>query len=115
MRIWRGGERGSVTAEFAVVVPAIVLLIVIGVGALATSGRQVRLEHGVAQAARIAARGEADGDALAALRRAEPTASGSVRQEGDLICVDATSPTTLPLPLPALSATSCALRSDFDV
>ena len=50
-------EQGSATAEFAVVLPAVVLVIALTIGGLAAAGRQVRLEHGAAQAVRLAARG----------------------------------------------------------
>ena len=53
-------EQGSATAEFAVVLPAVVLVIALTIGGLAAAGRQVRLEHGAAQAVRLAARGESD-------------------------------------------------------
>lgn len=98
-------ERGTTTAEFAVVVPAAVLIVALAAGTLQAVGRQVRLEQGAAQAARLAARGD-DG------ARASLGVSGaavSVRHEGDLVCADATAPTGVPLPLPPLRATSCAL------
>ena len=38
--------RGSVSAEFAVTVPAVVVVIVLAVSALGVGGRQVRLEQG---------------------------------------------------------------------
>lgn len=105
----RGGEEGSATAEFAVVAPAVVLIVALTVGGLAAAGRQVRLEQGVAQAARLAARGES-ADSVAAVVAA--VAGGAVRgveDAGDLVCVTATAPAGLPLPVPDLRARSCAL------
>ena len=58
--IIRHGDRGSVTAEFAVVVPAVVLVVLLTAATLTGAARQVRLEQAVAQAARLAARGESD-------------------------------------------------------
>ena len=53
-----GDDRGSVVAEFAVALPAVVLVLAVGVGALAAASRQVRLQDAVADAARLSARGE---------------------------------------------------------
>lgn len=100
-------ERGTAAAEFAVVVPAAVLVIVLAAGTLQAVGRQVLLEQGAAQAARLAARGDDGARAIAGLGI---TGAGvSLRREGDLVCADATAPAGVPLPLPALRATSCAL------
>lgn len=108
-----GGDCGAATAEFAVVVPAVVLLLALTVGSLAAAGRQVRLEQGVAQAARLAARGESDQRVAAIV---ETIADGSVvdvSAVGGLVCVSATAPLRLVLPLPGLTdlrARSCALE-----
>ena len=53
-----GGDRGSVVAEFAVAFPAIALVLLFGVGALAAGAKHVRLQDAAADAARIVARGE---------------------------------------------------------
>lgn len=104
------GDRGSATAEFAVIVPAVVLLIALTVGGLAAAGRQVRLEQGAAQAARLAARGESDARVAGVVAAiAEGAAVRSVERGGELACVTTTAPAGLPLPLPVLSARSCAL------
>lgn len=98
-------ERGTAAAEFAVVVPAVVLVIVLTAGVLNTVSLQVRLEQAAAQAARLAARGD---DAT----RVAPGIAGAglaVRREGDLVCVDVTAPPAVPLPLPPLRASSCVL------
>ena len=105
----RWGERGSVTAEFAVALPAVVVVFVLFAGALSASGRQVRLEQGAAQGARLAARGEADARVQDAVSRAVAGATAAIGTDGDLVCVTATAPTGLPLPLGALRATACAV------
>jgi Flp pilus assembly protein TadG len=105
----RLGDRGSVTAEFAVVLPAIVLVVTLGVGALAAGARQVRLEDAAADAARIIARGDDPGRAHAIVGSAGGAAE--IQQRGDLMCVVATASAPLALPLPDLTATSCALAS----
>lgn len=105
--IIRHGERGSVTAEFAVVVPAVVMVMLLAAATLTGATRQVRLEQAVAQAARLAARGE--GDARVQATAAALGGSISVRDEGDLVCATGTAPAAVPLPLPPLQASSCAL------
>ena len=100
-------ERGTAAAEFAVVVPAVVLVVVLAAGTLQAVGRQVRLEQGAAQAPRLAARGDDGARVIAGLGIAG--AGVSVRREGELVCADATAPAGVPLPLPPLRATSCAL------
>lgn len=105
--IVRHGDRGSVTAEFAVVVPAVVLVVLLTAATLTGAARQVRLEQAVAQAARLAARGESD-----ARVQAVAAALGgkiSLGQDGDLVCATASAPSAVPLPLPPLRASSCAL------
>lgn len=105
----RRDDRGSVTAEFAIVVPAVVLVLALTAGVLAVTGRQVRLEQSVAQAARLIARGEPGGRAdgiVAAIAGGTVTA---VATEGDLVCVTATAPVHPPVPLAPLQARSCAL------
>lgn len=101
------GDRGSVTAEFAVVVPAVVLVMMLAAATLTGAARQVRLEQAVAQAARLAARGEGEG----AVRAAVVALGGTidVRDDGDVVCATATVPAAVPLPLPPLRASSCAL------
>lgn len=104
----RHDDRGSVTAEFAVVVPAVVLLVALTAGTLAAVGRQVRLEHAAAQAARLSARGEAD-RAGHLVREIADGRLESVDTDGDLVCVTASASAGLPLPIPELRARSCAL------
>ena len=102
-------EQGSATAEFAVVVPAVVLVVVLTAGGLAAAGRQVRLEHGVAQAARLAARGESDARVADVVAAVAGGAVDGIVVEGDLVCVSASAPARVPLPLQDLRARSCAL------
>ncbi len=63
------GEGGSVTAELAVALPAVVvvLLLVLGVGAASTA--QVRVVDAARTGARLAAIGDDDGAVVAAVRR----------------------------------------------
>ncbi len=104
---WRH-EGGSVTAELAVVVPAVVLVVLLVVAALSASAVRVRLEHGAAQGARLAARGESDERVRAAVVAVAGAAGVTIRDEGELVCVAATASAPLPL-LPAPVADACAL------
>lgn len=105
----RGDERGSATAEFAVVVPAVVLVIALTAGCLTAVGRQVRLEQGAAQAARLAARGEPDARVAGAVTAIAGGTVVGTSTAGDLVCVSVTAPALTPLPVGALTARSCAL------
>lgn len=102
-------ERGSVAAEFAVVVPAVVLVVLLAATTLTASGRQVRLEQAAAQGARLAARGESDERVRAAALALVDGVRVSIRADGEFACVDATVSSGVPLPLPPLRATGCAL------
>lgn len=107
----RQDERGSVAAEFAVTVPAVVLVVVLAVSALSVGGRQVRLEHAASQAARLAAREEPPDRVVSAARALAAGAEVRSRRDGDLVCVDLAASAGVPLPLPDLRASSCALAA----
>lgn len=105
-----GGESGSVVAEFAVALPAVMLVMMLGVGALGASARHVRLQDAAADAARLAARGESDGHVQAVLAAAVPGAIGMIETRGELVCVRASAAAAPGLPIPLmLTAASCAL------
>ena len=55
------GEEGSVAAEFAVTLPALLLVLALGIGALAAGGQSVRLQDAAADAARLIARADDEG------------------------------------------------------
>ena len=105
----RWDDRGSAAAELAVALPAVVIVFLLFAGALTASGRQVRLEQGAAQGARLAARGEPDARVQDAVSRAVAGAVAAIGWDGDLVCVAATAPTGLPLPLGQLRASACAV------
>ena len=71
-----GGDRGSVVAEFAVALPAVIVVVLFSVAALTASAQQVRLQDAAADAARLAARGEptgrVEGTVAAAVKVDEP-------------------------------------------
>lgn len=101
-----GDDRGSVVAEFAVALPAIALVLLLGVGTLGAGARQVRLQDAAADAARLAARGESPSRVTEAIAAAVPGGAARIDSRGELICVTATAPGILDA---RLSATSCAL------
>ncbi|MEZ3162117.1 TadE family type IV pilus minor pilin [Microbacterium sp. BWT-B31] len=107
-RCLRSDDRGSVVAEFAIALPAVVLVLVLGAGALAQGGRQVRLEDAAADAARLVARGEDPARAVSLVLGAVPGAEVTVQARGDLVCVVAAAP-GLPSLFRSVPVTSCAL------
>lgn len=78
-------ERGTVTAEFAVVLPAIVLIAAALLGGLTATGRQI----GVIDAAATAARSLARGDGRPAAERLTEQSGGrlaGVTESDGLVC-----------------------------
>ena len=75
----RRADRGSVTAELAVALPALVLLLFAGIGAVNAVTTQLRCVDAAREAALAGSRG---GGAEAAGRRAAPTGA-SVEVSGD--------------------------------
>jgi hypothetical protein len=102
----RLGDRGSVTAEFAVAVPAAVLVLALGAATLAACAHQVRLQDAAADAARLTGRGDVD-RGLSIVADAGGTAS--VSRGDDLVCVTATARAAVPVVAITLQARACAL------
>lgn len=94
MRPTSDDEAGSVTAEFAVLLPAVALLLALGFALVPAGIAPVRLADAAADAARLVGRGDPAGAAAARVARAAPGATISVRHEGDLVCVTATATVT---------------------
>jgi Flp pilus assembly protein TadG len=101
-------DRGSVTAEFAIALPSVVLVLAACLSGVQIAGQQLRLQDAAAAAARAVARG--DGTEVAS--KLVPGAVASHSTRGDLECVTVSARTTsvmggiLGL---SLRATSCAL------
>lgn len=68
---WRS-DTGMVTAEFVVVLPAIVLALLLGLAAVSAATMRMRCADAAAVAARLAARGEGAEAVVSAARRAAP-------------------------------------------
>ena len=100
------GERGSVTAEFAAVIPAVILVLLLCLGGVQVGGQQVRLADAAAQAARSLARGDGLVHATALARQLVGGASVSADQRGDAVCARLSAPGALGI---TVTAASCAL------
>jgi Flp pilus assembly protein TadG len=100
-------ERGSVTAEFAVVLPAVLVCLGLCAGAIQAAAQQVRLTDTAAVAARALGRGD---DAAGIVSRTG--AAIETERTGGLVCVRLTATSSVaglrPLGLP-MSARACAL------
>lgn len=105
-----GSDNGSVAAELAVALPAVVLTLLLGAGALSAAAQLVTLQDAVADGARLLGRGESSAVAYGAVTASATGASVSSQQRGDLICVtaqlDVAVGSFVRMPL---SASSCAL------
>lgn len=107
------GDRGSVAAELAVALPAVLLTLMLGVGALGAGAQQVLLQDAVADAARMLGRGESEGEAFSLVTAAAGGGGGVRVSEEDrdgLTCVTARQDFAVGrvIAIP-LSASSCAL------
>jgi len=103
-------ERGSVAAELAVAVPAVLLVLMLGVGALSAAARQVALQDAAADAARLLGRGESEGRAFGVISDAVDGAGVATEQRGDLVCVTATADFAIGRVISVpLRASGCAL------
>ena len=105
-----GDDRGSVAAELAVALPAALITIAFGVGALSAAATQVSLQDAAADSARLLGRGESPARAAGVVRDAVDGASSAARTAGDLVCVTASLDMRIGrlISVP-LQASSCAL------
>jgi Flp pilus assembly protein TadG len=99
---------GTVTAEFAIALPAVVVVLALSLGAIGLGGEQLRLQAAAFDAARLLGRGEAG--ATERIRSVAPDAIMSTHTAGSAICVDATAGAALGvLSGIRLQASACAL------
>lgn len=84
----RGDESGSVTAEFAVALPAVVLVLACCLGAVQIASQQVRLSDAAADAARTLARGDSVAVATSRMHRVAGDAQMSTSISGEFVCVE---------------------------
>ncbi|MGV8884515.1 MAG: TadE family type IV pilus minor pilin [Microbacteriaceae bacterium] len=105
-------ERGSVTAEFAAAMPAVILLLASALVCVQLAGHQVLLQDAAADAARSLGRGDSRQVVASSAARALPGARVTAVTTGDLVCatVSATPRGSIATLLGAsLRARSCAL------
>lgn len=105
----RAGDRGTVTAEFAVALPAIVLVLAACLSALQLAGLQLRLTDAATAAVRQLARGDPVA-ARALATRLVPGSTVSVGSRGDLACVTLVARVGGVLAALPVTAQACALR-----
>ncbi|GHB43209.1 hypothetical protein GCM10010331_33470 [Streptomyces xanthochromogenes] len=108
------GDRGFVTAETAVAIPALVGFALALLWALTAASAEIRCVDAARAGARAVARSEPEAVALAAARSAAPRgATVTVRRTGELWRVRVESPTPGPRRLSVtLSAEAAALTED---
>jgi len=103
-------DAGSVTAELAVALPAVALVLAACVWGLQLASAHVRLQDAAGLAARAAARGD---DVAGAIASGAALPGLTVREErdGDLVCARLSATLAGPpgLPAVAIEARSCAL------
>ena len=102
-------ERGLVTTEIAIAIPALILVVGLVIGALRWSMDAISATSVAAETARAIIRGESEASSLAASEKGLPVADWSVRTEPLEVCVDAQFPPPLPLMAP-VTVTQCAPR-----
>lgn len=110
-RTLRADERGSITAEFAITVPAVLVVLAVIVGGVQLAGQQAGLTALAGDLARLEARGDS---ALAAARRQNFTGNPVIerRETGGVLCVTArASPRTGMLAAVTIEAAGCAAIS----
>lgn len=90
-----GTDRGSVTAEMALALPVLMLVLTLCLNALAALGARIALQDQVADAARSYSRGQ------------HIDARFTVTETGDLVCVS----TSRGVGVLAISADACALAN----
>jgi Flp pilus assembly protein TadG len=103
---------GSVTAEFAMAVPVVVLVLACSLGAIQVASQQVRLTDAAADAARTLARGDPPGVAVDRVHRVASSAAMSMSTSGDFVCVQLSAPAGFGLAALAgvrVRASGCAL------
>ncbi len=107
---WDERERGSVTAEFAVALPAIALVLAACLAAVHVSAVQVRLADAAADAARALGRGESVAVASGIASRNAAGARLSASVEEPFVCATLTGRAGGVLSALELRAVSCAMR-----
>jgi len=103
-------QTGSAVAEFAVALPAVLLVLGMVLGGIQLGALQVRLQDAAADAARSLGRGDPSAALAARLARQVPGARWSSTRSGALVCAHLVASAGGPAALLGLTvaATSCA-------
>ena len=105
-------ESGSVTAELAVTLPAVGVILALVLGVYALQVQRLELVADAAMASRAVARGEAE--AAAEQLVAHPKREVSFTNTGELVCAKITQPAQLAsLPVFDLIEQACARKAGF--
>jgi len=105
----RHGDRGSVTAELAVGLPVVVLVLAACLGGLGLATAQLRAADAAADAARLLSRGEPIDVAQRHLERALPGSTLFVSRPAGLVCVRIVVEQRLLAVPVSVTSSSCAL------
>jgi Flp pilus assembly protein TadG len=105
----RHDDRGSITAEFAAVVPAVILVLVCCLGGLQVVGQQLRLQDAAAGAARSLARGESVGTVSARVSQSVSAATLRYEHRGGMLCAHLRAGAGGMLGAITVGASSCAI------
>ena len=106
-----GDDRGSAVAEFAVALPAVLLVLATVLGGVQLGTLQLRLQDAAADAARSLGRGDPASGVTSRIARQVPSARWSVTRPDGLVCAHLAATAAPPAGLLGLtvSATGCAL------
>lgn len=105
-------DRGAVTAEFVVVLPAVLIVLALIIGSILLATQQLTLTSAAGDVARLEARGDAAG-ASVRLSQLVPGVSVNRQSRGPLHCVSLSArPGTGLLAALHISASGCAARSE---
>ncbi|WP_346844773.1 TadE family type IV pilus minor pilin [uncultured Rothia sp.] len=85
-------ERGAVTAEFAVALPAVIFILALLLGATATGIVQLKLEESVRVGARAAARGENTETVQRLVREIDGDFAVNIQAGGETVTVQSSAP-----------------------
>lgn len=79
-------DRGAVSAELAVVLPVVVVILATCLGAVRVAVEQVRVADAAALAARSLARGDGAGSATAVVTHVSGARLSGTSRSGDIVC-----------------------------
>lgn len=81
-------EEGVITAEFAVALPAVTVVLALCLGAASTGVAQLKVEESARTAARAAARGDSEAQIRSAVSRIDPAQNVQISVSPDAVAAD---------------------------